>query len=117
MKLSPCSGGKPQSVENGIGGGSLRFSADPFLNPRQPLGGLMNVVAVDKVGKGLEQLLKTLLAAGDRLRRRDRGSASWHTRYGSRFFDVLHSTTFPPGVPTPLAKSGDCGRNQRCAVE
>jgi hypothetical protein len=53
MKLSPCSGGKPQNVEDGIVGGSLRLATDPVLHTSESERGLVNIVALGDIGDGL----------------------------------------------------------------
>ena len=102
MKLSTGSGGKPQSVEEGIGGRSFRLAPDPFLGPCQSYRGLMDVVAVD-IGEGLEQLLDAFIASAKRMRCRRGGAASWRPDCGPHSADVSHPAAFPRDIPAQIA--------------
>jgi hypothetical protein len=89
------SGGKPQRGEDRIGGGPISLPLDPLLHPRQALGGLMDVVAID-IGEGFEQLFETLVATEDR-RCRITGTASWRARRWSHSLVMAHPTAFLRG--------------------
>jgi hypothetical protein len=94
------SGSKPQSGENGIGGGPLGLPFDPVLNSGQSFGGLMDVVAVGDVGKGFEQLFETFAAVQDRGGYCLAGcSTSRRARDRSHFFDLTHPSAFPRRIP------------------
>lgn len=113
MKLLRCSGGKPQSAEDWIGGGPLRFATDPILHPGEALGRLVDVVAVD-IGNRLEQLFEAFVAAADRCSRRLTGAASRHQ--GDRACSVVlsHPIAFPRGVPATLAETSSSAPTQYC---
>ena len=92
------SGGKPQSVEDRIGGGMIGLAPDPLLYPRQTLGRLVDVVAVGDVDKGFEQLLQAFGAAEHRRgRRRLAGTASRRARRRSHSLVLTHPSAFPLG--------------------
>ena len=95
------SGSKPQSGENGIGGGPLGLPFDPVLNSGQSFGGLMDVVPVSDVSEGFEQLLEAFGAVQERCGHRIAvaGSASSYAHYRRRFFDVSHPRAFLRGIP------------------
>jgi hypothetical protein len=71
---SPRSSDELQVSENRISGGALRFVVDPLLHQRQPMGRLMDIVAVDDIAEGLQELLETLGPGGKWGRGRSRGS-------------------------------------------
>jgi len=108
MKLSPCSGGKPQNVENGIGCGTLGLLPDPFLDASQPLGCLMDIVALDDIGHRLDQLVETFVAVARRRVTRRVGTASRHPDDGARSIDQSHPVaslygfSAPAETPAPL---------------
>jgi hypothetical protein len=93
MKLSRCSGGKPQNVEDRIVGGSLGLSPDPILYPSQSLRGLMDVVAVGDVDDRLDQLFETLVPGRDRAKGRRFVAASRNSDDG--LVDLVHPIAFP----------------------
>ncbi len=93
--LRSFSGGKPQSGEDRIGGGPIGLPFDPLLDPRQALGGLMNIIPVD-IGEGLEQLLEAFGATED-CGRRIAGPASRRTRRRSHSLVLTHPTAFRCG--------------------
>jgi hypothetical protein len=95
MKLSRCSGGKSQNVEDRIGGGSLGLPPDPVLYPGKPLRGLMDVIAVGDIDDGLDQLLKTLVSGCDHQGNRRFLVASRHADFGARLIDLVHPIAFP----------------------
>jgi hypothetical protein len=113
MKLLCYSGGKPQSAENGIGGGALGLPLDPFLDPRQPLGGLMNIVSLGDVGDGLEQLFQAFVASARQCRNQRRGTAARHTSRGAVSSQLCHAAAFPCGVPPAVVAVGNLGLNPR----
>ena len=90
------SGGKPQSGEDRIGGGAIGFPLDPLLHLRQPLGGLMNVVAVGEVGERFEQLFEAFGATEDGTGRIV-GPTSWRARRRRHWLVLTHSSAFPHG--------------------
>jgi hypothetical protein len=69
-RRSAPSSDKAQLEKYRIGGSSLRFVTDPLLHQYQPMGCLMNIVAVRYIAEGLQDLLKTVGSAGERPRRR-----------------------------------------------
>ena len=91
------SGSKPQSVEDRIGGGAIGFPLDPLLHPRQPLGRLMDIVAVGEVGECLEQLLEAFSAAEDSGAGCIARTASRRPRRRPRLLMLTHSSAFPRG--------------------
>ena len=95
MKLLTDSGGKLQSVEDGIGSGSFRIPADPFLHARQPCGGLMDVVALSDVDNRFEQLFDALFAFAERPAHGHATRAPRRARYWPHFTDPLHPIVFP----------------------
>jgi hypothetical protein len=111
MKLwRSFSGSKPQSGEDGIGGGSLGLPPDPLLDLGQPLGGLMDVVAVGDVGEGFEQLLETFVAARSDGGCYDRRLLASRRAPSARFFDVSHPSAFPCAAsPGPGPRSSIAG--------
>lgn len=98
MKLLRSLGSKPQSGEDGIGGGPLGLPPDPILNPGQAFGRLMDIVAVGNVGKGFKQLFKAFVTGGNGRRHHHAGSASRRYR-GPHFFSLSHPSAFPRGIP------------------
>ena len=104
MKLSRCSGSKPQSAEDRIGSGALRLADDPVLHLGQTRGGLMDVVAVD-IGDGIEQLLNAFIPTGGRCRCRRLGVASRNQRNRARSIVLSHPIAFPLGVPASIAET------------
>jgi hypothetical protein len=96
MTLSlPFSGSKPQRGEDRVGGGRLGLPPDPVLHPREAFGGLMDVVAVGDVDKGLEQLFEAFGAAKDR--RRTGRSASRRAHHRPHCSISLHPSAFLRG--------------------
>ena len=91
------SGGKPQSVEDRIGGGAIGFPLDPFLHSRQTFGRLVDVVAIGEVGERFEQLFEAFGAAEDGGGRRIAGTASRRTRRRPHWLELTHSSAFPLG--------------------
>jgi hypothetical protein len=90
-------GGKTQSGEDRIGGGTIGFSLDPILHPRQTLGGLMDVVAIREVGERFEQLLETFGAAEEGRSRHIAGPASRRARRWPHSLVLTHLSAFPLG--------------------
>ena len=95
MKLSRSSRGKPQNVEDRIGGGSLGLPPDPILYPGKPLRSLMDVIAVGDVDDGLNQLLETFVPGRDHRRHWRLMVASRHADFGARVIDLVHPIAFP----------------------
>lgn len=92
------SGGKPQRGEDRVGGGRLGLRPDPFLHTGEAFGRLMNIVPFGDVGKGFEQLIETVFAAG----RRPRGTAGTAARcadYRHPSSVMSHANAFPLGIP------------------
>ena len=89
------SGGKPQSGEDRIGGGLLGLPPDPVLDAGQTFGSLMDIVAVDDVDKGFEQLLEALSAVGERRGSRCVRPTSRCPRHPSHRLGLFHSNAFP----------------------
>ena len=95
----PLSRSKPQSIEDRIGGGAIGLIPDPSLNRGQPLGRLMDVVALGDVGDGVEQQRDAALSFVHRLggvsRIGDRGA-----RPIGRSFSIFRTqVAFPRGIP------------------
>ena len=100
MKLSGYfSGGKPQRGEEGIGGGVLGLPLDPVLNLGQPFGRLMDVVAIDDIGEGFEQLFEALAPVHDGRGGGHADPASRRVPGRSQFLDLSHPSAFPRGIP------------------
>jgi hypothetical protein len=93
--LRSFSGSKPQSGEDRIGGGPISLPLDPLLYPRQALGRLMDVVAID-IGDGFEQLFEAFVATEDR-RCRIAAAASRRARRLSHSLEMTHPTAFLRG--------------------
>ena len=91
---------KPQSSEYRIGGGPFGLPADPFLDPGQALGSLMNVVALGDVGKGFEQLIETIAAVDRRCGGHPADPASRRPYDRRHSFVLSHSSAFPHGMPS-----------------
>lgn len=66
-QLAPIISDEPQIDENRIGGGALRFVADPLLNRRQPVGRLMDIVAVGDVAERSQKLFETFQPGAEEL--------------------------------------------------
>ena len=92
MKLSRCSGNKPQGCEDRIGGGALRFANDPGLYPGQTFGRLMNVIAVE-IADGVKQLIDAAIPITRRRRRGD--TAPRHNANHMRSIALPHALAFP----------------------
>jgi len=95
----PFSRSKPKRGEDRIGGGSLGLTPDPVLHARQPLGGLMDVVAVGDVGECLEELLETFGAAEDRAAGDTAGMAAWRATGRPYLVDLIHPSAFFCAIP------------------
>jgi hypothetical protein len=90
------SGGKPQSGENRIRGGMIDLTLDPFLDPRQALRGLVDVIAVGDVDKCFEQFFEAFGAAEDRRAGRSpAGAAPGRARRRPQSLVLTHSSAFP----------------------
>jgi hypothetical protein len=98
MKLSPCSGGKPQNVEDGIVGGSLRLATDPVLHTGQSQGSLVNIVALGDIGDRLKQLSEAFVPIGSGFALPRASSTPWGANCGARSAGVFHPTTFLSGA-------------------
>jgi len=99
MKLSSCSGGKPQNVEDGIVGGSLRLATDPVLYTGQSQGGLVDIVALGDIGDSLKQLPEAFVpvdSGGFALRHAV--ATPWDANCGTLCSGMFHPTTFLPAV-------------------
>jgi len=96
--LRSSSGSKPQRGEDRIGGGHFRLLPDPFLDPGQAFGGLMDVVAVGDVEKGFEQLFKTLAEGAAGRGCGEGGSASRRAHDRSQFVCLSHPSAFPRSI-------------------
>jgi hypothetical protein len=92
--------GKPQSGENGVSGGALGLPPNPVLNPGQPFGCLMDVVAIGDVDKRFEQLLEALGAGLNRRGCRVTRSTSRCPYDVPHFLDLSHPSAFPRGIST-----------------
>jgi hypothetical protein len=68
-----------QVCENRISGGALGLIADPLLHQRQPVGRLVNIIAIRDIPKGLQDLTKTIDPGGNA-----RNTAVKAVRDGSR---------------------------------
>lgn len=101
MKLSNCSGGESYGGEDGIGGRSIRLPLDPFLDPGQPFGRLMDVVPLGDVGKSLEQLFEAFVARRGGRRHRSLGAAARRMNDRLQFLDRVHAATTPRDGPAP----------------
>lgn len=94
------SGGKPQSVENRIGGGMVGLTLDPFLDQRQAFGGLVDVVTVGDVDKCFEQFFEAFGAAEDRRRGRSPvRAAARRARRRRQSLVSTHPSAFPRDDP------------------
>jgi hypothetical protein len=60
---------KPQIDKDRIGGSLLGLVADPLLNQRQTVGGLMNVVTVGDITECSQDLLQAFQPGAERLSR------------------------------------------------
>ena len=116
MKLSNCSGSEPQSGEDGIGVRLFGLPLDPFLNPGQPLGGLMDVVAFDDVDEGFEQLLEAFASGGGRRGDWRASPASRRVDHGPQFLDLSHLMAIPRGALAPVAEAGNSTLSQQLYV-
>ena len=102
MKLWRCLGSEPQSAEDGIGSGTLRFANDPSLHTGQTLGRLVNVVAVE-IGDGVEQLIDAPVSAIGWSRHGHRGIASRDKGDGTRSIALSHPIALPHCAPAAIA--------------
>jgi len=98
MKLSTCLGGEADSVENGISRRTIGLPLDPFLDPGQAFGRLMDIVSVGDVGKRLKQLFEALASSGRKGRGRPRGTAARSVERSLRFSGLSHPTASPSGL-------------------
>jgi len=96
--LRGFSGSKPQRGEDRIGGSLIGLPPDPLLDPREALGGLVDVVAVGDVDKGFEQLLEALGATEDRARRIVGSAAARRAHRGPHSIDLSHPSAFSRGI-------------------
>jgi hypothetical protein len=94
MKLSRCSGSKPQGCEDRIGGGALRFANDPGLYPGQTFGRLMNVIAVE-IADGVKQLVDAAIPVACRRGWRRGDTAPRHNANHMRSIALPHALAFP----------------------
>jgi hypothetical protein len=95
--LRDFSGSKPQRGEDRIGGSLLGLPPDPVLDPREALGGLVDVVAVGDVDNGLEQLLEALGATKGRAGRFAARAAARRVYRGPHAIDLSHPSAFSRG--------------------
>lgn len=95
------SGGKPQRGEDRVGSGRLGLRPDPFLHTGEAFGRLMDVVPLDDVGEGFEELIETFRAAGcGPLGTADAAGAAAPRAYHRHPSSVLsHANAFPLGIP------------------
>lgn len=94
----PISRSKPQRGEDRIGGGSLGLTPDPVLHSGEPLGGLMDVIAVGDVGECFEQLFETLRTAECRAAAGVAGAAPRCAHDRLHLVDLTHPSVFPYAI-------------------
>ena len=87
--------GKPQRGEKRIGGSRGGLPLDPFLNLRQPLRRLMDIVPIGDIGKGLQQLFEAFGAIQRRIGDHMAGAASRCSYHRENSFLLSHSRAFP----------------------
>jgi hypothetical protein len=95
-------GGKPHCGEDRIGGSRSGLAFDPFLNLRQTLRRLMDIVSIGDVGEGFEQLFEAFAAVrrwtGDRIA----GVAARCAHHRQHSSLVSHSRAFPHDFPVRI---------------
>ena len=90
------SGGKPKRGEDRVVGGRSSLVVDPFLNPREAFGGLMDIVAIGDIGECFQQLFEALGAAESG---RPGGAATRRASGWQHSLVVSHLAAFPHGIP------------------
>lgn len=100
--LRSFSGSKPQRGEDWISGSLFGLAPDPILNPRQSLGGLMDIIAFGDVGDGLEKCFEAFATVHRRAGRRRADAAARRARRRSSSVDLSHPSAFPRGVPAAV---------------
>jgi hypothetical protein len=114
--IASISSDKPQIVEYFIGSRVLRLFVDPLLHQRQPVGSLMDIVAVGNVMERLKDLLETVGSCRKRALRRFSGRPLKIILDGPRQIQSPGISHLSPSGTPDFTENGAPGMPQVCDV-